>query len=69
MHNGKLNSLREVLDFYSSGVQVSSTLDPLLMKNGQPGIGLTADDKMRIIDFLKTLTDEQFLSDRRFSEF
>ena len=69
MHNGKLNSLREVLDFYSSGVQISSTLDPLLMQNAQPGIGLTADEKIKIIDFLKTLTDEQFLSDRRFSEY
>ena len=69
MHNGKLNSLREVLDFYSSAVQISSTLDPLLMQNGQPGIGLTADEKTKIIDFLKTLTDEQFLSDRRFSEY
>jgi cytochrome c peroxidase len=69
MHNGKLNSLQEVLNFYSSGVQLSSTLDPLLMQNGQPGINLSVDERSRIIDFLKTLTDEEFLSDRRFSEY
>ena len=69
MHNGKLNSLREVLNFYTSGVQLSSTLDPLLVQNGQPGIDLTVDEENRIIDFLKTLTDEEFLSDRRFSEY
>ena len=69
MHNGKLKSLQAVLDFYVSGVQMSSTLDPLLTQNAQPGIGLNADEKNRIIDFLKTLTDEQFMSDRRFSEY
>ena len=69
MHNGKLNSLQDVLNFYVSAVQTSSTLDPLLIQNGQPGINLTIDESNNIIDFLKTLTDEQFLSDRRFSEY
>jgi cytochrome c peroxidase len=69
MHNGRLNSLQEVLDFYVSGVQLSSTLDPLLNQNGQLGIALAADEKEKIILFLKTLTDEQFLRDRRFSEY
>ena len=69
MHNGKLTSLEDVLDFYSSGVQASSTLDPLLNDNGQPGISLNGDEKKKIIAFLKTLSDEQFLSDRRFSEY
>ena len=69
MHNGKLASLEDVLDFYSSGVQVSSTLDPLLNVNGQPGISFNEDEKKKIIAFLMTLSDEQFLSDRRFSEY
>lgn len=68
MHNGKLASLEDVLDFYSDGVQVSATLDPIL-NVGQPGIALTSDEKKKIIAFLKTLSDEQFLSDRRFSEY
>lgn len=69
MHNGKLASLEEVLDFYSSGVNVSATLDPILNANGQPGISLTDDEKKKIIAFLLTLSDQQFLSDRRFSEY
>lgn len=69
MHNGRLNSLPHVLEFYVSGIQSSATLDPALNVNGQPGIPLTDDEKKKIIAFLKTLTDEQFLSDRRFSEY
>jgi len=69
MHNGKLASLEDVLDFYSSGVNVSSTLDPILKDNGQPGISLTDDEGKKIIAFLMTLSDQQFLSDRRFSEY
>jgi cytochrome c peroxidase len=69
MHNGKLNSLEAVLDFYDSHVQRSATLDPELQKNETPGIHLTPDEQKKIIAFLKTLTDEQFLSDRRFSEY
>ncbi len=69
MHNGKLNSLEDVLNFYASGVQVSPTLDPLLIQGDQAGINLTVDERSNLIDFLKTLTDEEFLSDRRFSEY
>lgn len=69
MHNGKLSTLQDVLNFYVTNVQVSPTLDPLLMQNEQPGISLTVDERGKIIDFLKTLTDEEFLSDRRFSEY
>jgi cytochrome c peroxidase len=69
MHNGKLNSLDAVLNFYESNVHLSATLDPELTKNEKPGIELTADQKKKVISFLKTLTDEQFLTDRKFSEY
>src|SRR5688500_512170 len=69
MHNGKLNSLESVLDFYESDVQLTATLDPELNTNGTPGISLTPDQNKKIIAFLKTLSDEQFLSDPRFSEY
>ncbi len=69
MHNGKLASLTDVLNFYSSRVQVSATLDPILNVNAQPGILLSEDEKKKIIAFLMTLSDEQYLSDRRFSEY
>lgn len=69
MHNGKLESLQDVLDFYTSGVQLSPTLDSTLHAQGKLGLSLNDDQKRKIIVFLKTLTDEQFLSDRRFSEY
>lgn len=69
MHNGKLEALEDVLDFYTSGVHNTPTLDPLLKQNENPGFELTDEEKTSIIIFLKTLTDETFLSDRRFSEY
>ena len=62
MHNAKFNSLKEVLDHYSSGIKQSSTLDPLL----QEGIALSENDKNDIIAFLGTLTDYDFIADERF---
>jgi cytochrome c peroxidase len=33
------------------------------------GIALTAPEKSQLIAFLKTLTDTQYLTDKRFSEY
>lgn len=69
MHNGKLQTLEDVMNFYTSGVHDTPTLDPLLKRNGNLGFSLTADEKKEIIAFLQTLTDEQYLSDKTFSEY
>lgn len=70
MHDGRFVTLDEVLNHYSSGVvKTTTTLDTILQRNSQLGIELTADEKTKIIAFLKTLTDNKFLNDRRFSEF
>ncbi len=69
MHDGRFATLEDVLDFYSDGVVDSETLDPSLKENGQLGIPLTSEEKTKIIAFLKTLTDVDFLEDDRFSEF
>jgi cytochrome c peroxidase len=69
MHDGRLFTLEAVLEHYNSGVVNSGTLDPILNKNGTLGIPLTATEKTNIITFLKTLTDNQYLTDKRFSEF
>lgn len=69
MHDGRFGTLEGVLDHYDSGVVDSATLDPILKQNGTLGIPLTAAEKTQIIAFLKTLTDTQFLTDKRFSEF
>jgi cytochrome c peroxidase len=69
MHNGKFKTIEKVLDHYASGVKDSPTLDPLLRQpDGSLGIPLTEADKVKLIAFLKTLDDEAFLRDTRFSE-
>ncbi len=68
MHDGRLYTLEAVLNHYASGVSDSPTLDPILNTNGTVGIPLTSDEKTKIIAFLKTLTDNQFLTDTRFSQ-
>lgn len=69
MHDGRFFTLEAVLDHYSKGVVNSATLDPILNTNGALGIPLTSSEKTKIIAFLKTLTDNQYLTDKRFSEF
>lgn len=69
MHDGRFGTLEAVLSHYSSGVQDSPTLDPILQQNGNPGIPLSAIEKTQLIAFLKTLTDYEYLSDSRFSEY
>jgi len=62
MHDGRFWSLSQVLDHYSSGIQVSETLAPEL----QNAISLSVSEKQQLIDFLKTLTDHKLLSNSLF---
>ncbi len=64
MHDGRFNTLEEVLDHYSSGVVNSSTISAGVVG----GIPMTAQEKQDIIAFLKTLSDYSFINDRRFAD-
>ncbi len=61
-HDGRFNTLTDVLNHYSSETVQGPTLDPLL-KNGIP---LTDNDKFYLITFLGTLTDSGFVNDPRY---
>lgn len=63
MHDGRFKKLSEVMNHYTKGIQASSTLDDRL--KGQ--IQLTSNEKVDIISFLLTLTDKNFLFDKRFA--
>ena len=63
-HDGRFSSITQVLEHYSTGIQNSPTLDPLL-KNKIP---LTAIEKFYLVQFLGTLTDSSFINDKRFAE-
>lgn len=74
MHDGSMATLQEVLDAYAAGGRLVSNgpyagdgrlnpfKNPLLN-----GIALTAQDKLDLMAFLKTLTDTTFVSNPRFS--
>ena len=62
MHDGRFNTLEEVVDFYSTGLQHSTTIDPLMKKVDVGGAQLNPAEKARLVVFLKTLTDYYFLS-------
>ena len=64
MHDGRFNTLVQVLNHYTTGIQNSSTLDPLLVNK----ISLTATEKTDLISFLKTLSDSTILHNPRFSK-
>jgi cytochrome c peroxidase len=69
MHDGRFGTLESVLDHYANGIEDSPTLDPILKQNGRLGISLSAPEKQQLIGFLKTLTDTQYLTDKRFAEY
>ncbi|MBZ9651584.1 cytochrome-c peroxidase [Psychroflexus montanilacus] len=69
MHDGRFKTLKEVLDFYDSGVQLTENLDSVFQQSNSIGISLSETEKEQLIAFLNTLTDDNFLLDRRFSEF
>ncbi len=67
MHDGRFKTLEEVLDHYAQSVKESETLDPVLRQEGTLGIPMSGEEKAKIVAFIKTLTDRNFTSDKRFS--
>jgi cytochrome c peroxidase len=67
MHDGRFATLEEVIDHYDLGVEESSTVDPLMQYNLEPGLGLTAQEKADLIAFMETLTDDVFLNNPEYS--
>ncbi len=68
MHDGRFKTLREVVDFYASGLKYTENADPLMKFVQYGGNTLTEDEKDDLIAFLKTLTDHELLKDPQFSK-
>lgn len=68
MHDGRLFTLDAVLDHYTGQVQQTPNLDPLFLRNAQPGIALTSDERAKLLLFLSTLNDRSFLTNKMLSE-
>jgi cytochrome c peroxidase len=71
MHDGRFDTLEDVIDHYSEGVQAHPNLSPQLRVGGPMSppriLNLSDEDKTALVDFLKTLTDYQFFTDERWS--
>ena len=67
MHDGRFSTLEKVLDFYSSGVQRSITIDSKMSAVHQGGVKLSEHEKLQIVAFLKTLTDSVFIAEPKFA--
>lgn len=67
MHDGRFQTLEEVIEHYNSGGHASTTVDPN-MKYTTGGLQLSAAKKAQLIAFLHTLTDTEFVNDPRFQD-
>jgi cytochrome c peroxidase len=57
MHDGRFNTLEEVVAHYITGTHRSPTLDPNLAKHPEGGLQPSEADQQALFAFLKTLTN------------
>lgn len=69
MHDGRFTTLEEVVEHYNSGIQNHPNLGNALKgpDNKPIRLNLTAQQKTDLVNFLKTLTDEDIMKDVKFS--
>ena len=67
MHDGRFQTLEEVIEHYNSGIKTSSTVDPTVLNTQNSGLMLTVQDKQDLLNFLKTLTDDTFLNNSEYA--
>ena len=68
MHDGRFATLDEVIQHYSEGLQPSATIDPLMKKVNQGGVGLSLQEKANLKAFLLSLSDPDFVNNPAFRE-
>jgi cytochrome c peroxidase len=60
MDDGRFETLEQVIEHYSSGIQRRATLAPNLSKHPAGGLQLSTSDKAALVASLKALTDPQY---------
>ncbi|MCH2082174.1 MAG: c-type cytochrome [Saprospiraceae bacterium] len=72
MHDGRFETLYDVIDHYSSGIQMSENLDFRLRdpsNSSEPlKMNFTDEEKQALVAFLETLTDNTFLTAEKFGD-
>jgi cytochrome c peroxidase len=64
MHDGSIAALEQVIDHYSGGGRSKSARKSPLVRPFQ----ISGEEKTAVIEFLKSLTDEDLLKDPRWSD-
>ena len=69
MHDGRFETLEEVVDFYANDVHSTSpNIDPLMKhKSTEFKLSLSDQDKQNLVIYLKTLTDSSFVTNPAYS--
>lgn len=67
MHDGRFETLNQVLEQYNRHVKVSSTIDEAMQYNLDPGLQLNEQDIADLKAFLLTLTDDSFLNNPEYA--
>ncbi len=65
MHDGRFQSLEEVIDHYSKGIKQSATVDSLFVNS--TGFSFSKEEKSNMLAFLSTLTDSSILNNPKLS--
>ncbi len=71
MHDGRFETLEEVVDFYSTGIQNHPTLHNILRdfnSGNAKKMNFTTEEKAGLVAFLKTLSDDEVTTAERFSD-
>lgn len=66
MHDGRFQTVDDVIDHYSIGIQQSPTIDPLIEFAFQGGVQLDQDQRNLLKAFLLTLDDYKFVTNPNF---
>ena len=66
MHDGRFQTLEEVIEFYNMGGHVTATTDPN-MKAAGVGRNWTPEQKANLLAFLRMLSDPDFINNPDFS--
>lgn len=73
MHDGRFETLEEVIDHYSEGIQDHPNLDIRLRDGfdtqaGPKRMNFSEEEKAALVAFLHTVTDDKFIQDERFAD-
>jgi len=68
MHDGRFETLEEVINHYSEGLVFSETIDPLMKNIADGGAHINEDDKADLKAFLLSLSEPEFTTNPDFQD-